>query len=220
MLLFPFVVNWLINLNTPLWWSSGVVGEGRDWLLFWGAYISSIAAAIMAFLTYRIVRQNEDVRQGMIAIRVAYESSLYCLEFINVGNSPVYNIKMSFNETFLTLLTKQTALAIRTISKSKIYLRPNESKIIVISGRSGTHQERNPETGNMENITLSDDLIKQIETTLIEIQGSYQTIGKTVQINERFCLGDWTGLFLSQKTLIGELSEINKSLLSIEEKIK
>lgn len=216
MLILPFGINWLINQSTPSWWSSGVAGEGKDWLLFWGAYISSIATAIMAFLTYRIIKQNDDVRQGVIAIRVSYDSSMYCLELMNVGNSAASIIQMNFNENFLKLLTEQTTRTIRTISKSKIYLKPNESKFIVISYiHAGDYQEFDPETRQMKNVTITDDELKQIETTPIEIQGGYQTIGKTVQIKERFCLGEWTGLFLTQKTVIGELSGISKRLASL-----
>lgn len=50
------VINWLI-LRPRLF---DIVGEGKDWLLFWSSFLSAIASFAMVFITWKTLRQNKE----------------------------------------------------------------------------------------------------------------------------------------------------------------
>lgn len=52
----PFIFNKLI-LNERYW---DVVGEGKDWLMFWPSYLSAIASAVMIEYTATTLKNNQE----------------------------------------------------------------------------------------------------------------------------------------------------------------
>ena len=52
----PFIFNKLI-LNERYW---DVVGEGKDWLMFWPSYLSAIASAVMIGYTATTLKNNKE----------------------------------------------------------------------------------------------------------------------------------------------------------------
>lgn len=56
LLLFPLVLNWII-LQPSMF---SIVGEGRDWLGFWGSYLGSVISAGIAIIILYIQRRDND----------------------------------------------------------------------------------------------------------------------------------------------------------------
>ena len=56
--LIPLIIGKLIVLPINL---GNIAGSESDWLLFWATYIGASATAIMAWLTYKMFRQNKEL---------------------------------------------------------------------------------------------------------------------------------------------------------------
>lgn len=59
----PFVINWLVPLNTPKWLLpvAGGVDEQNAWMGFWASYLGSIISACVAFFVlYITIRSNKE----------------------------------------------------------------------------------------------------------------------------------------------------------------
>ena len=57
--LIPIILNWLL----PMKWGLSNVGAAEEWLSFWGIYIGAICTAIMAFLTYLMMRKTVNMQK-------------------------------------------------------------------------------------------------------------------------------------------------------------
>ena len=56
LIFFPFILNKLI-LSDKYW---EIVGEPKDWLLFWPSYLSALASAVMIGYTAMTLKSNKD----------------------------------------------------------------------------------------------------------------------------------------------------------------
>jgi len=52
----PLIINWLILRPRKF----DIVGEGKDWLMFWSSFLSAIASFAMAFITWKTLKQNKE----------------------------------------------------------------------------------------------------------------------------------------------------------------
>ena len=107
-LIFPFILNWLLQKKTFV----PVIGDSSTWLSFWPVYLSSIASFGMIFFTYRTLLHNikqtedlkkqreEDERARLVFSVIVYQTA-FMLKIRNVGKRDVYNAVLSFNEDFL-----------------------------------------------------------------------------------------------------------------------
>lgn len=62
-ILFPFLIGALTACNKFVPWD--IAGEPKDWLSFWGSYISGIASFIVIFIS---IRQHKDLKKLQIDI--------------------------------------------------------------------------------------------------------------------------------------------------------
>ena len=208
----PFGLNYIINIDCGF----AVIGEPKDWLIFWGTYISSIASAVMVFLTYVIIKQNDEIRQGKVVCSLIFYKHSYFLQISNVGNSQTYDIEIYSNNDFNIMLNELSRLNFTKMQNKKFSLTPNQSKYVLIeSGIVGNHKALNYKTNKMDDVEVSKDYLEILKKTPIKIKGTYLSIGKTFKIDYVFCLNDFTdSSFALVKSTIDE--EIPKIRTAIE----
>lgn len=51
-----YVINWLILRPQKF----NFVGDGKDWLMFWGTFLSAIASFAMVSITWKTLKQNKE----------------------------------------------------------------------------------------------------------------------------------------------------------------
>lgn len=110
-LLIPFILNWVMR------WPQIVpyVGEAKDWLGFWGSYLSAAAAAIMIIYTAYSLRLNEktliemkreceEERKARLSVSIVVHDKVFMIRIKNIGKLPAYNINLGFNQEFIESL--------------------------------------------------------------------------------------------------------------------
>lgn len=140
-LLIPFILNWVMR------WSQIVpyVGEAKDWLGFWGSYLSAAAAAIMIIYTAYSLRLNEktliemkreweEERKANLYFSIEDRIGLFVLKVANIGKSPAYNVRLKFNKEFIdALLFNQIKDVYRTLPSKSFSLENGKAKYFYIS---------------------------------------------------------------------------------------
>lgn len=216
-ILLPIGLNYLLNVNI----GANIIGEPKDWLTFWGTYISSIASLWMIILTYLIIKQNDEARQGVVICKVIYHKMNYGLEITNVGNSVAYDIIISANEEFNNILHELTRKIFIKFQNKKFSLKPNESKYILIEcAVLGDHQTFNSDTDQMEVVNNNKEYLDKLKNTTLSIEGSYCSIGTKYEIKESFCINDFDLNFMAFTTTVDdELPKITKAINGIKCKV-
>lgn len=218
-IVFPFLLNLAVTCDTPI--DVKVAGEPKDWLMFWGSYISSIASLVMVYYTYHIIKQNDDIRQGRIVCDIIFYKHFYFLKITNVGNSQAYDIKISFNNEFNSMINELSRLLFTKIQNRKFSLMPNESKHVPIEcGIVGLHQTLNPQTDQLESVTVTADYLAKLKKEELKIRGSYISIGKTFDISYNLRIDNFTNtpFALVETETNEELPKIRKALEKLANK--
>lgn len=121
------------------------VGEAKDWLGFWGSYLSAAAAAIMIIYTAYSLRLNEktliemkreweEERKARLYFSIEDRIGLILLKVTNVGKEPAYNIRLSFNNEFIdSILFNQIKEVYQTLPSKKFSLENGKAKYFYIS---------------------------------------------------------------------------------------
>lgn len=213
-ILLPIGLNYLLNINI----GATIIGEPKDWLTFWGAYISSMASLWMIILTYLIIKQNDEARQGVVIFRVIFHKTYYWLEITNIGNSVAYNINISTNEEFNNILHELTKKTFMKFQNKNFSLKPNESKYIGIDcANEGEHQFFNTETNQMETLYNDKKYLDVLKETTLIIAGTYSSIGKKYKIKETFSINDFDLNFWQFTTTIDdELPKITNAINALK----
>lgn len=109
LVVFPFLLNWLIQIPRPV----DIVGDGSTWLNFWPVYLSSIASFVMILLTYRMLKQSqyqilemqrqrsEDERARLVFSFIISECAYY-LKISNIGKNNAFDIIVNVNSDFVS----------------------------------------------------------------------------------------------------------------------
>lgn len=217
LMLLPIGLNYILHVNI----GANIIGEPKDWLYFWGSYISSIASLWMIILTYLILKQNDETRRGIIVTRVIYHKTIYCLEISNVGNSIAYDIEISTNTEFNDILNELSRYYFTKFQNKKFSLRPNENKYIMIgSAIEGSYRLLNPETNQQESINNTKEYLNTLKNASMKINGTYKSIGKEYRIVDSFCINDYDLNFIMVSTTIDkELPKITNELSKITNEI-
>lgn len=135
-LLIPFILSWVMR------WTQIVpyVGEAKDWLGFWGSYLSVAAAAIMIIFTYYSLKNNketlnemkkewEEERKANLYFSIEDRIGLFVLKVANIGKSPAYNVRLKFNKEFIdALLFNQIKDVYRTLPSKSFSLEDGKAK--------------------------------------------------------------------------------------------
>lgn len=77
----PVLVNWILNINTPL--NIAIVGTGKDWISFYGSFIGAIVASFTSFvILYKTIQHNQNEARIMRQIQ-KIENIEHRLERVN-----------------------------------------------------------------------------------------------------------------------------------------
>lgn len=121
------------------------VGEAKDWLGFWGSYLSAASAAIMIIYTAYSLRLNEktliemkreweEERKANLYFSIEDRIGLFVLKVANIGKSPAYNVRLKFNKEFIdALLFNQIKDVYRTLPSKSFSLENGKAKYFYIS---------------------------------------------------------------------------------------
>ncbi|MCE5321414.1 MAG: hypothetical protein LLF93_09995 [Bacteroidales bacterium] len=228
--LLPLIIGKLIVSKSPIDLGN-IAGSESDWLLFWATYIGASATAIMAWLTYKMFRQNKDLldaqklrweteRRGILSFSVVSIKDLFCLEVQNIGLSVTTDITFSFNGEFLDCFPK------KEISEYLVSVGNNPSRLVPSSLKDYPIFPNNSEHSHiilgipMEN-NLVKETIEKLKNVQIEIKGSYKTIDKEYEINEKFKISSFlTKAIIHEDDIEKELKSITKELEAINGTIK
>lgn len=140
-LLIPFILNWVMR------WPQidPYVGEAKDWLGFWGSYLSAAAAAIMIIFTYYSLKNNKETlnemkkewdeeRKANLYFSIENRIGLFVLKVANIGKSPAYNVRLKFNKEFIdALLFNQIKDVYRSLPSKSFSLENGKAKYFYIS---------------------------------------------------------------------------------------
>jgi hypothetical protein len=217
--LLPFIIGKLILLPNYL---GTIAGSESDWLLFWATYIGASATAIMAFLTYKMFRQNKELldaqkirweteRRGILSISIVNIKGLYCLELQNIGLSLITDITFSFNKDFLDCLPTNE------IREYLICSGTNSSRLVPSSLKDYPIFPNNSENshiilGAKMTKAMLDETIEKLKKVHIEIIGSYKTIDHKFEINENFMISS----FLTNALVLDNYIEMELKSIATE----
>lgn len=228
LLLFPFIIGKLIVLPTYL---GNIPGSESDWLLFWATYIGASATAIMAWLTYKMFRQNKDLldaqklrweteRRGILSFSVVNFKGLYCFELQNIGLSVITDITFSFNYEFLDCFPRKDIREYLVSSgNNRLRLVPSSLKYYPIF-QSNFEDDLIILGIPMEKGKVK-ETIEKLRNVQIEIKGSYLTIEKVYEINENFKIGNFlTNALMVENGVEKELKSITKGINKINETLQ
>lgn len=216
LILLPVFLNYVLNFNI----GASIIGEPKDWLLFWGTYISSVSSLWMIILTYLIIKQNDKSRQGVLVASIVYNKGVYFLEITNVGNSICYDIAISINESFNEELHHLSNVFFTKFQNRKFSLKPDESKRVLIEhATEGCHEKFNPEKNQLEPVSLSEEYLNKIKSTPLELTGSYYSIGNRYYIEQSLIINDFNmGFIVFSTTLDDEMPKITKAIKDLKMK--
>lgn len=129
-ILLPIALNYLIKFELGF----DVIGEPKDWLMFWGTYISSFATAIMVFLTYVMIRQNNESRKARILFRPICDKSkqIFHIEVTNIGIEAAMDLNIEFCGAFLNDLSTTDKSKLDNYSKCNLILKTKDEHEIKI----------------------------------------------------------------------------------------
>ncbi len=226
--LLPFIIGKLIV--SPIY-IGNIAGSESDWLLFWATYIGASATAIMAWLTYKMFRQNKDLldaqklrweteRRGILSISIVNIKGLYCLELQNIGLSVITDITFSFNKDFLDCLPTAE------IREYLICSGTNSSRLVPSAIKDYPISPNNSENSHIilgvkMTKAMLDETIEKLKKVHIEIIGSYKSIDRKFEINEKFMISSFlTNALILDNYIEMELKSIATELKAINGTIK
>lgn len=108
----PFILNSLILMPKQF----EIVGNGKDWLIFWATFFSAIASSIMAIITWLTLKQNnnqltelkrqwEEDHTANLFISIIKGVDGYYLNFENISNCVAKNITFTISREFIDKCT-------------------------------------------------------------------------------------------------------------------
>lgn len=139
--LLPIILNWVMRQPQIV----PYVGETKDWLTFWGDYLSAAVASIMIVFTYFSLKNNketlnemkrewEEERKARLSISIVANDSKFMIRIKNIGKLPAYNIQMGFNKEFVdSLFAAKIRNTYKELLKKNFTLDAGESKYFYLS---------------------------------------------------------------------------------------
>lgn len=215
-ILLPFIIGALTACNKFVPWE--IAGEPKDWLTFWGSYISGIASFIMIWVAWKTLIESKEINRPFIYVRVTKRLSKIYLVLENVGKLPALNLTVSFNQ-----LNENTKLFSQDIDKmnmvipadrnQKIFLcfdkltRANATFITDADAKNETIKFRGKKYSFEQYNNLYDQLINEVNTIIIK----YNQYDEMVPINLQCPEEEQQDLLL---VIARELERIGESLKS------
>ena len=154
----------------------------------WSA-ISTIVSAIMAGLTYWIIRQNRDFKKAILVFEIKIDQYDFYLDITNVGESVAINLTLKFGDELHRIASGYSSILIGLIENGKFTIKPHECKSFKIEGATVTMRLSEKDQSNNREIIYN--YLNELGDTPIKIAGSYKTLGKQVKIKESFSINDF-----------------------------
>lgn len=104
-MIIPITLNYCLNINI----GTTIIGNPKDWLMFWGSYIGGFASFVMLYVAWRTLRESKSANRPIINIKLIRRYSMLYLEIKNDGKSPASKIKIKFDDDFISNI-KLTAI--------------------------------------------------------------------------------------------------------------
>lgn len=148
-LVLPLIINLLIII--PRFFP--IVGDGETWLIFWGTYIGAVVSAIMVFLTWQILKQNQDQLKTIqkqwddenrpyLEIALVKHQYPYHLdiEIRNIGKHAAEDISFNVDPSYYQKIENESIRSgFLNLGTNPFKILPGEKKYICI-----LHEEHNP----------------------------------------------------------------------------
>lgn len=124
-ILFPFLIGVLTACNKFVPWN--IAGEPKDWLSFWGSYISGIASFVMIWIAWKTLVESKESNRPFIYAKVTKRLGKIYLVLENVGKTPALNLIITFNQ-----LNEETKIFSNNINDLSIALPTNKIQKIFL----------------------------------------------------------------------------------------
>lgn len=124
-ILFPFLIGALVACHRFVPWD--FAGEPKDWLSFWGSYISGIASFVMIWIAWKTLVESKESNRPFIYAKVTKRLGKINLVLENVGKTPALNLIITFNQ-----LNEETKIFSNNINNLSIALPTNKIQKIFL----------------------------------------------------------------------------------------
>lgn len=123
----PIGLNFLLNINI----GASIIGNSKDWLMFWGSYIGGFASFIMLFIAWKTLMETKHTNRPYIHMKIIKKLGVFYLECSNLGKSTAYSIKIEFPAKFKQTIPLSIIKSnIEDIEKADFPLPPGEKQHI------------------------------------------------------------------------------------------
>lgn len=133
-ILLPIAINYTMQLPMIV----PYVGDAKDWLAFWGSYLSAAVSSVMIVFTgyslYEMKYEWNEDRKARLIITLEAKEDIFMIRVKNIGKMPAHKIQMKFEENFInSLFSKQLQNVYRNLQHKRFYLEGGESKYFYLS---------------------------------------------------------------------------------------
>lgn len=135
-ILVPVIFNFVLVLPSflPQRW---LIGDPTYWHSFWPTYIGSLGTLLMAIMTYKTLKQNDQLikEQNTPKVSCSLSVSKDCLyiEIKNTASVPAHNVKVSLTSNTNEKIFDFDSLC-KHLSQMSLDISPFETKQIPIRG--------------------------------------------------------------------------------------
>lgn len=99
----PILLNFLLSRNNPIP-ELPVIGDSKDWLTFWGAYIGAIASFLMVLVAYLTLKNNstqlaelkrqwDEKNTPVLSCALSVQDGVLVVEIVNSSDIHAKNVK-------------------------------------------------------------------------------------------------------------------------------
>lgn len=128
-ILLPIGLNYILNVNI----GANVIGMPKDWLNFWGTYISGFASFVMLFIAWKTLMETKSANRPYISIQLLRSNGKLYLECRNIGKSIATDVNITFPKNFIDKVPSDIIKKnIQSISKQKFAVGSTVSKNILL----------------------------------------------------------------------------------------
>ena len=120
-----------------------IVGDNRDWLIFFATIIGASASFAMVFFTAKTLRQNEaqlkemkrqweaDHRPHLYGRIIPYKH-FYFYQIYNAGNLDAYNVSLAINDDFSKNIPEEYKYIFDEMQKFPFFVQAGKTKNFII----------------------------------------------------------------------------------------
>lgn len=123
-ILVPLLLNIVLQIPT----FCPIIGDARDWLLFWSTYIGAIASFCMIYYTAKTLEVSkrqlqemkteryETIRARLVFDVVIYENAYY-FRITNIGKNNAFDVVINVNTEFINAVKSRDRIVFKELAK-------------------------------------------------------------------------------------------------------